>query len=169
MKRNGYSLIEILACIALLAALFPAASKFFVSVTRLHGAQTASLDRMFVFEQIERDLRADARAATEIVPNFGAYKTEKRTIILRNREYTAVYTANGHFQPQRIQFTAQPGGKWEQRITTYPETSWRSRFEAKGNTVEFTARPPRAASPKRTPAAEVHVLAAIGFHGGAVL
>lgn len=159
-RRNGYSLIEILACIALLAALFPAASKFFVSISRLHTAQTATLDRMFVFEQLERELRADARAAIAIEPNFGAYKTEKRSLILRTRENVVVYTVDGQFQPQRIQFTTLPDGNWEQRITTYPPTRWRSRFTANGRLAEFTARSGRAGAP------EIHVAAAVGVYGG---
>jgi prepilin-type N-terminal cleavage/methylation domain-containing protein len=166
MRRAGYSLIEMLACIALLAALFPAASKLYVSITRLHAAQTAALDRMTVFDQVEHDLRAAARGALNIEPSFGAFKTEKRTVVLRNRVGYTVFTTNEHFQPQRIRFTPQTDGTWEQRITTYPQTAWRSRFEAQNSLVSFTARPPHKRRAGKTPVAEVHVLAAVGLHGG---
>ncbi len=167
MRRAGYSLIEMLACIALLAALFPAASKLYVSITRLHAAQTAALDRMTVFDQVEHDLRAAARAAQGVEPSFGAFKTEKRTVVLRNRVGYTVFTTNEHFQPQRIRFTPQTDGTWEQRITTYPQTAWRSRFTAKDGLVAFTARPPQLKKAGRVPTAEMHVIAAVGLHGGA--
>ena len=165
MRHAGYSLLELLICMTMLAALFPAVSKMYISTTRLHAGQSAVLDRMFAYESVEHDLRRAAREATEVVPEFGAYRTEKRTVVLRDRAGFTVFTVNDRLQPQRIQFRAQADGSWEQRILNYRKTAWRSRFEAHGNTVEFIARPPEGAKPGRVAQGEVRVVAAVNPYG----
>lgn len=161
MKHKGYTLIDVLACIALVVALLPAASKMYVSIGRLHAAQTAALDRLSAFEEVERDLRQAARAAVAVEPAFGAYTTGDRTVVLRGRAGYTVFTVDADLQPQRITFAPREGG-WEQRITTYRRTHWRARFEARNGMAEFFARPPHGTVPRRAALPEVHVMAAIG-------
>jgi len=169
--RRGYTLIESLACIALMAALFPTASKTYVSLTRLHEAQRIALDDLRSMDSIERQFRAVARQAVAVLPEFGPYRCAERCIILQTPEATEVFTVDAKLAPQRIVFTPREGGQWEQRNFEYAAPGWAFRFAvgADGASVECFAR--REASPERplrggTPA-RFHLLCALPALGDA--
>lgn len=167
--RGGHTLIEVLLCIALAAALFPSVSKFFISITRLHEARSAALDRVLAFDGLERDLRAAVAQAVSVEASFGPYKTEGRTVVLRMLDGYAVFTVDPSRQPSQITFTPQADGRWAQRIFPYSVPRWQCRFEAKpgGRTLDFYARPaPPAGSQRGARPAVVHMLAALRGAGG---
>lgn len=165
LRRQGYTLIETLACIALIGALLPTMSKTFISLTRLHAAQRANLDEVLSTQQLERDFRALALRTQAILQEFGPYRSVDCTLVLRTAEATEVLTVDAKQQPQRIVFTPQPDGQWLQRTYDYRVDGWAFRFaqgEA-GHTIEcFARREATAARPLRGEAPpRFHLLSAL--------
>lgn len=167
IRRAGYSLVEVLACIALCGALFPAASKAYTSITRLHAAQSAALDRVVAFNDLEREFRAAVARAEAVEASVGTFKTADSTVVLRmpGGAYT-VFTVDAQAQARRVEIAPARGG-WETRTVPYALPRWRFRFVAVEGGVELRAKPiAEAWSNSKAVPAPVKVIAALR-EGGA--
>lgn len=167
MKRKGYSLIEVLACIALFAALLPAVSKAWVSMERLHRAQEAALDGVLTLQNLEHDFRLAVRLASGIVPQAGAFKTEGRRIVLSMGEGYTIFDCDEQLQPLRIELTPEKDG-WRQAVTRYPLPGFACRFgttEERGGAT-FHARPTADRNRQGNKKPTLHLLAALAQPAG---
>ena len=165
-KTAGYSLVEVLACIALCVVLFPAASKAYTSVTRLHAAENAALDRVVAFNDLERAFRAAVARAEAVAPAVGTFKTDAGTVVLRmpGGAYT-VFTVDEKSQPKRVEIVQVKGG-WDTRTVPYALPRWRCRFAAVDGGVELRAEPvPQPGATARSLPAPVRILAALREDG----
>lgn len=167
MKRKGYSLVEVLACIALFAALLPAVSKAWVSLERLHRAQETALDGVLTLQNLEHDFRLAVRHASGIVPQAGAFKTEGRRIVLGVGEGYTIFDCDENFQPLRIELTPENNG-WRQAITRYPMPGFNCRFGLTNDRggANFYARPSTDRNRQGNKKPTLHLLAALAQPAG---
>lgn len=164
--KHGYTIIEVLIVVALMAALTPMLSKLYLSITRLHTAQEAALDRVLLMTDLEHDFRAAAREASGIAPAAGPFTTADRTVVFRVADGYTVFTVDEARQPRRVTLRAADGG-WVQRVNDYrvPKFRFRFRAESDGHSASFIARPENATNRQGQPNPRVQVLAALRSFG----
>lgn len=146
--KRGYTIIEMLACVALLGVLMPAISQAYVSMTRLYAAQVASLDGLLCTQTLEQHFRDAARRATGMPTSFGPFRSAEGTLILSMPEATEVYTVDAHGQALRLVFTPRPGGGWDQRNYDYPIPGWTFRFAREEGAREIVCVAERPGKPR---------------------
>ena len=82
-RKSGYSLVEMLVYVSLLAVAFTLCMKIFVSGTRLSALNTLAMDRINGLAEVEREFRQAVRGAYAVVPKAASHKSDEQHVVLR--------------------------------------------------------------------------------------
>ncbi len=83
-RRNaGYTIIEMLVYVAVLAIAINLCGKLFLSGSRLSALNTQALDRMLAVSEVEKEFDRAVREASAVVPEAGEYRSGEQTVVLQ--------------------------------------------------------------------------------------
>ncbi|MCP4645743.1 MAG: prepilin-type N-terminal cleavage/methylation domain-containing protein [bacterium] len=82
-RTKGYTLIEMLASIAVMAVFINICLVIFVMATRLSLLGTTTLTSMQAVETVQRDFTETVRSAVSVEQEAGTYRTGPDTLVLR--------------------------------------------------------------------------------------
>ena len=116
---RGYTLMEMLAVIALLAVGINLCMSIFISASRLSALSTQTLDRIGGIAEIEQTFVDAVRASCDVVPKAGRFATNDTCVALRmpSQDGAARYRVIGeHKQTHTLAFIEleERDGKFEE-------------------------------------------------------
>ncbi len=82
-RTAGYTIIEMLVYVAVLAIAINLCGKLFLSGSRLSALNTQALDRMLAVSEVEKEFDRAVREASTVVPEAGEYRGNEQTVVLQ--------------------------------------------------------------------------------------
>lgn len=83
-KRNaGYTVMEMIVYVAVLAIAINLCGKLFLSGSRLSALNTQALDRLLAVSEIEKEFGRAARESVALVPEAGKYRSGEHVVVFR--------------------------------------------------------------------------------------
>jgi len=125
LSAGGFTILELLIVIALLAPLGMLSGRLYVSTSRLHEAQMQSLDRLLMVQEIEREFREAVRGATGVLDSIGPFVRGESVLILDGPTElgagarTVFHLIGDARHLVKTTFVPVATGGWEQRDETY--------------------------------------------------
>ena len=91
-KRRGFTLVEILCVMILLAAIGTILALMLTETIRVERAEAAGFDRMLQRNALADQFRADANRAAKMLPAWGGFQAGADTLILeQNANRRVIY------------------------------------------------------------------------------
>ncbi len=80
--NEGYTLLELVVCVALLAVVINLAAAGFLNQHRLNLAGVEALDRIGEMDRLSRDVRELIRSAGAVLPEGAGWNTSEESLVL---------------------------------------------------------------------------------------